>query len=244
MEKNRVETIREFPFVGQESKGYALGFESAIDVINTILPTNELIGHAFREEMRMFPTIAVRELVANAIIHQDFSITGASPKVEIFVDRIEITNPGRPLIDTLRFIDSPPRSRNEDIAAFMRRINLCEERGSGIDKVISAVELFQLPPPDFKVVDDNTIAVLYSIKKLNEMTQEERIRACYQHACLQLVGNEEMTNASVRKRFGIEPQNYATASRIIADTIKRGLVKYSDPNNKSKKHSSYIPFWA
>ena len=164
--------------------------------------------------------------------------------VEIFSDRIEITNPGKPLIDTLRFIDSPPRSRNEDIAAFMRRINLCEERGSGIDKVISSVELFQLPPPDFRVVEDNTIVVLFALKRLNDMTQKERIRACYQHACLQFVSNEEMTNSSVRKRFGIEPQNYATASRIIAETIKAGFVKTSDPENKSKKHSSYIPFWA
>lgn len=242
--KNRVETVREFPSTSQESKGYAIGFEASIGFIDSISPTNEQIGHAFREEVRMYPAIAIRELVANAIIHQDFSITGASPKVEIFADRIEITNPGKPLIDTLRFIDSPPRSRNEDIAAFMRRINLCEERGSGIDKVISSVELFQLPPPDFRVVEDNTIAILYAIKKLNDMTQKERIRACYQHACLQFVSNEEMTNSSVRKRFGIESQNYATASRIIAETIKAEFVKPSDPANKSKKHSSYIPFWA
>ena len=242
--KNRVDTVREFPATNQESKGYALGLVAAIGFIDSILPMNEEIGKAFREEVRMYPAIAVRELVANAIIHQDFSVTGASPKVEIFSDRIEITNPGKPLIDTLRFIDSPPRSRNEDLAAFMRRVNLCEERGSGIDKVISSVEFFQLPPPDFRVVENNTIAVLYSVKKLNDMTRKERIRACYQHACLQIVNNEEMTNSSVRKRFGIEPQNYSTASRIIAETIKADLVKPSDPTNKSRKHSSYIPFWA
>lgn len=242
--KNRVETIREYPSPNQESKGYAIGFEAVIGFIDSILPMNEQIGHAFREEVRMYPAIAVRELVANAIIHQDFSITGTSSKVEIFTDRIEITNPGKPLIDTLRFIDSPPRSRNEDVAAFMRRINLCEERGSGIDKVISSVELFQLPPPDFRIVENNTTAVLFALKRLNDMTQKERVRACYQHACLQFVSNEEMTNSTVRKRFGIEPQNYATASRIIAETIKANLIKPSDPTNKSKKHSSYIPFWA
>jgi len=241
--KNRVETVREFPTTSQESKGYALGFEAAIGFIDSILPVNEQIGKAFREEVRMYPAIAVRELVANAIIHQDFSITGASPKVEIFTDRIEITNPGKPLIDTLRFIDSPPRSRNEDIAAFMRRINLCEERGSGIDKVISSVELFQLPPPDFRVVEDNTIAVLYADKKLNEMTQKERIRACYQHSCLQFVSNEEMTNTSLRKRFGIKDTNYPIASKIISETLKAELIKPYDAENKSKKLSSYVPFW-
>ena len=146
--KNKVETIREIP----GDKGYAIGYENAISVINSLayLRMNRLEKH-FVSEVRMYPEIAIRELVANALIHQDFSITGSGPMVEIYSDRIEITNPGKPLIDVLRFIDHPPRSRNEDIAAFMRRINICEERGSGIDKVIHAVEIFQLPPPSFRV---------------------------------------------------------------------------------------------
>ena len=98
----------------------------------------------------MFPELAVRELVANALIHQDFFVTGAGPMVEIFDDRIEITNPGEPLVDTQRFVDTPPRSRNEALASLMRRFRICEERGSGIDKVVLQVELFQLPAPLFE----------------------------------------------------------------------------------------------
>ncbi len=63
----------------------------------------------------MFPELAIRELVANALIHQDFSVTGAGPMMEIFDDRIEITNPGEPLVDTQRFLDTPPRSRNASL---------------------------------------------------------------------------------------------------------------------------------
>jgi len=73
--------------------------------------------------------------VANGLIHQDFTINGTGPTIEVFPDRIEITNTGTPLIDTLHFIDQPPRSRNEALAAMMRRLNICEERGSGIEKV-------------------------------------------------------------------------------------------------------------
>ncbi|HEY0762434.1 MAG TPA: ATP-binding protein [Pyrinomonadaceae bacterium] len=238
--KNRVETKREKPGL----KGYAAGFAGAIRYINSQLPTNEHVGEALREEVPMYPPIAIRELVANALIHQDFSIAGAGPVVEIFDDRIEITNPGKPLIETLRFIDQPPRSRNEDLAAFMRRINICEERGSGIDKVVSAVEAFQLPPPDFRASEDNTIAVLFSDRPLSQMTNEERIRACYQHACLQYVSNDRMTNSSLRKRFAIEEKNYSIASRIIADTIKAQMVKLFDPESSSKKHARYVPIWA
>lgn len=192
----------------------------------------------------MYPEIAVRELVANAIVHQDLSITGTSPTVEIFTDRVEITNPGSPLIEPLRFIDEPPRSRNEDTAALLRRLKICEERGSGIDKVIFNIELFQLPAPEFRVTNNSVVATLFSARKLNEMDRADKIRACYQHACLRYVSREVMTNASFRKRLGIEDQNYATASRIIADAIEAGLVKPRDPENTSRKHASYVPFWA
>ena len=236
---NRAETIREQVGV----RGYAAGYEGAISFINSQLPQNEQIGPALREEVRMYPEIAIRELVANAIIHQDFNMTGTGPIVEIFVDRIEITNPGKPLVDTMRILDLPPQSRNETLAAFMRRINICEERGSGIDKVIIQVELFQLPPPDFTVEGDHMKAVLFSYKKLAEMDKLERIRACYQHACLCWVSRQTTTNATLRKRFAIPDTAYPTASRIIAETLDAELIKPYDPENKSKKHSRYVPFW-
>ncbi len=237
---NRIETIRE----QTGSKGYASGFEGAVSFINDLLPQNEEIRQALRAEVRMYPEIAVRELVANAIIHQDFNIRGAGPMVEIFSDRIEITNPGEPLIDTLRFIDQPPRSRNETLAAFMRRINICEERGSGIDKVVFQVELYQLPAPDFLVVVEHTKAVLYAQKEFAQMTRQDRIRACYQHACLCYVSNAQMNNESLRKRMGIEDRNYPMASRIIKETLEEGLIKIYDPSNKSKRLVKYVPFWA
>ncbi len=147
----RTETEREWRDPPSQ-KGYALAFEPAVAFINSQLPQNEPIGQAFRKEVRMYPETAIRELVANALIHQDFSVTGAGPMVEIFADRMEITNPGEPLVDTLRFIDTPPKSRNEALAAMMRRMKICEEGGTGIDKVVAAVEAFQLPAPDFTAI--------------------------------------------------------------------------------------------
>lgn len=238
--KNRVESQREQTGI----KGYATDFEGMLGFINDVLPQNEHIGQAFRKEERMYPELAIRELVANAIIHQDFYMSGTGPLIEIFSDRIEITNPGVPLIDTMRFIDEPPRSRNEDLAAFMRRINICEERGSGIDKVVSVVEHFQLPAPEFRVTPNHTQVILFAYKKLADMDRADRIRACYQHACLRYVSNDQMTNSSLRERFSIKDENYSMASRIIADTISEGLIKPYDPENTSRKHAKYVPFWA
>lgn len=237
--QGRTETLRE-----QEiGKGYASGFAGLISYINGLLPSNEVIGPALRRTVPMYPELAVRELVANAIIHQDFFVTGAGPMVELFADRIEITNPGEPLVDTERFVDTPPKSRNEGLASLMRRFRICEERGSGIDKVVAQVELFQLPAPLFEVPTGFTRVILFAYRPLAEMDKNDRLRACYLHACLRYVTRQPMTNASVRARFGIAEKNSATASRLIKEAIAAGLVVSFDPA-AAPKLMRYIPAWA
>lgn len=235
----RLKTIREQ--IGR--KGYASGFEGLIEYVNALLPRNEVIGQALRTEVPMYPEPAIRELVANALIHQDFAITGAGPMVEIFQDRMEITNPGRPLVSTDRFLDTPPRSRNEALASFMRRVGICEERGSGVDKVVFQTELYQLPAPIFETTEDATRAVLFAHKALKDMARDDRVRACYLHACLRYVERNPMTNSSLRERFGIEEHNSAIASRIIRDAIEDGWIKPYDPD-QGKKYAKYLPRWA
>jgi predicted HTH transcriptional regulator len=236
---SRLETIREQ--VG--NKGYASGFEGLIGFINNLLPVNEVVGQALRREVPVYPELAVRELVANAIIHQDFFIRGTGPMIEIFSDRMEITNPGIPLVKTERFLDSPPKSRNEALASFLRRVGICEERGSGIDKVVFQTEVYQLPAPMFEVAEEHTRVVLFAPKALNDMDKNDRIRACYLHACLKYVNRDFMTNSSLRQRFGIEAHNSAIASRIIRVTIEAGFVRLYDPN-MSRKYTKYVPFWS
>lgn len=222
-------------------RGYAVGFTGFIDFIDTLIPRNEFIGKAFREERPVYPAIAIRELVANALIHQDMTVTGAGPLVEMFVDRIEITNPGQPLMAPDRFLDFPPRSRNEALASLMRRMRLCEEQGTGIDKVLVAVELHQLPPPDFLVHGNAVRAVLYAPRRFAEMTPQERVRACYQHAALKYVCGQRMKNASLTERLGIDSQNAAQTSVVLRQTQRAGLIRAADP---AHPRAGYVPFWA
>lgn len=237
--QGRLNTVREQ--IG--GKGYANGFEELIGFINALVPTNEVIEQALRRSMPMFPELAVRELVANALIHQDLFATGTSPMVEIFADRMEITNPGEPLVDTRRFVDTPPRSRNEALASLMRRFGICEERGSGIDKVVAQVELFQLPAPSFEAPQGFTRAVLYAHRPLTKMDKADRIRACYLHACLKRVMGDYLTNTSLRERFGIEERNKAAVSRYIREAVEDGAIKLFD-EEAAKKLMKYVPFWA
>jgi predicted HTH transcriptional regulator len=236
----RTSTLRE----RSEPAGYATAFQSLLSYIDTQIPRREKIEHGLRTDQRMYPEDTIREPLGNALIHQDFSMTGVGPVVEIFSDRIEITSPGEPLVSPERFLDAPPRSRNEALAALMRRMRICEERGSGIDKVVHAAEESLLPAPDFRVVADHLRVVIYALRSFAHMTKEERLRATYQHASLQWVSNQRMTNASLRKRFGISEQNLAMVSRVISEAVEAGLIKPFDPSSKSRKLSQYIPFWA
>ena len=233
---NRMETIREKEF----NKGYAIEFENIVDYVDSQVPKNEEIKKSLRKEVSMYPSLAIRELIANALIHQDFNVKGSRPMIEIFSDRVEISNPGKPLIDTLRFIDEPPQSRNEAIVNFMRRLKFCEDRGSGIDKVIFQIELYQLPALSLRVTDSSTIVTLFATKPFSKMSRDERMSACYQHACLQWVSGGPFTNASLRKRFDISKTNYPMVSKVIKDSLNEKLIKMK-PNNGLKHF--YIPFW-
>jgi len=238
--EGRVKTKREF----DGHKGYASGFEGLIGFLKGILPENEVIGEAFRKTVPMYPELAIRELVANVIIHQDFSISGAGPMVEVFDGRLEITNPGEPLVDTQRFLDNPPQSRNEALASFLRRIGICEERGSGVDKIVFQTELYQLPAPLFEAVGMHTKAILFAHKPFAKMSKDDRVRACYLHSCLQYVQRKFMTNSTLRRRFGISDGNRSQASRVIKVAIQAGVIRQNNPEGESRKDTKYVPFWA
>ncbi len=236
---SRVSTIVEQVGV----RGYAPAFAGLVNYVNNMLPSVEVIGEALRDNQRTYPELAVRELIANAIIHQDFAQTGNGPMIEIFDSRLEITSPGRPLVDPLRFLDAPPKSRNETIGALMRRAGMCEERGSGWDKVVSETEVHQLPAPMVELPEDNTRVVLFAPKNLKDMSKEEKVRAVYLHACLRRANHQTLTNSSLRDRFGISQQNSAIASRLISDAVEAGLITPFDPD-AGRRFMQYLPYWA
>lgn len=224
-------------------KGYAAGFREMVELVMTQLPQNEVIEGAIRREQKLVPEIVIRELVANALIHQDFSVGGASVMIEVYDDRIEISNPGEPIVPVARFIDGY-QSRNERLADLMRRMGVCEEKSSGIDKVVSSVEAFQLPAPDFTTTHNRTVAVVYGHRQFDAMTRSDRVRACYQHAALKRVMRQHMTNKSLRERFGLGDDKSALVSQVIAAAIEEGVVKADATVGDSRRLARYLPFWA
>lgn len=235
---DRTDATKEWRFAA----GYACSFEPLREQTMESLPSREIYVGARRVQAPLCPELAIRELIANALIHQDFSVKGFGVMVEVFSNRVEILNPGVPVVEPDRFLDLR-KSRNEAFALHMNRLNFCEQRGSGIDKVFRSVEANQLPAPEFRVGKEQTQVVIFGFKNFDDLDREARLRACFWHAGLQYVNGSAMTNASLRARLGIPEHNSATASRLIADAVKENLVKLKDPN-ASNKNKSYVPRWA
>ena len=239
--KTKLETLKEYPV----PKGYAIGFEELINSIIRLLPGSEIIHQALRVEKPVYPEIAIRELVANSLIHQDFTIRGGSSLIEIFEDRIEITNPGKLLPEKKidRLIRTTPQSRNELLASKFRELNICEERGSGFEKAILNIERYGLPPLKMQEIDNSFRVTMYKPKSFAQLTPTERIEACYQHCVICYYSSGGMTNSSLRERFRMYEKQRPQVSLVIKEALSLGKIKPRDPDNTSSKFIEYIPSW-
>lgn len=238
--KNRLKTIREKEFV----EGYVLAYDIIVQYIMTIIPQQEVIVDATRKSVISFPEIAIREMLANLIIHQDLQQRGTNPMVEVFENRIEFSNAGAPLVAIDRIVDTVPLSRNENIAGFMHKCGICEERGSGYDKIIDITGKNGLLAP--RVENQNnqfTKAVLFAKVPFEMTTKEDRVRTCYMQACLAYVNFEGITNMRIRKIFGLSDKEMSKATRIINNTIESELIKCLNPET-APRYRKYIPYWA
>jgi len=237
-DNSRLEILKED--VG--NKGYAVGFEGLLKYVEALLPSREVIEGAIRKKQLAYPPIALREAIANALIHQDFSVTGTGVVIEIFNNRIEITNPGRPLVDVARIIDNPPKSRNEKLASLMRRLKMCEELGTGWDKIVISCEIQQLPTPNIRIYEENTKVTLFSKKDFFDLSPDDKLWACYMHACIKYIQGEFLTNSSLRERFGLEVSSSASISRLIKEATEKNYIKKLE--DTAPKHIKYVPIWA
>ncbi len=237
--KNKLETIADVPGI----KGYAVGFQGLVRYVMSQLPQNEVIQDALRVKSKLLPEVVIRELLANALIHQDFAERGVSPMVEVYADRLEISNPGEPLVPVERFIDGY-QSRNERLADLMRRFGICEEKSSGVDRTVQAAEVHQLPAPDFQVGFKRTIVVVFGPRAFRKMDRADRIRACYQHCVLQWVQRQPMSNQTLRERFKLSESSTNTISGILNATIEAEFIKPDPTAPPGKKYARYLPIWA
>lgn len=225
------------------NKGYAICIEELMRFLEALIPSKEVIDGAIRKTKTAYPLLALREALANALIHQDFSIPGTGPTIEIFEGKLEITNPGTMLVNVMRIIDNPPKSRNEKVAFLMRRMKMCEELGTGWDRIAIDCATHCLPAPRIDLYNESTKVTFFSKIPFSNIPIEEKLWSCYIHTCILFVQGMHLTNSSLRKRFGLNESASGTVSRLIKEALGRGLIKPFD-NNTAPRYMSYVPWWA
>jgi ATP-dependent DNA helicase RecG len=227
-------------------RGYALAFENLLNFVCNKLPKSEVIETALRETVPLYPRVALREIIANAIIHQDFTISGSRPLVEIYSDRVEISNPGKllPSKTIERIIGTQPESRNERLARAFRMYKICEQRGSGLLRAAVQVETYGLPPIKFEESSNHFKVTLSAPRSFAQMSAAERLNTCYQHALLKYCSNSVMTNKSLRERLKMPEKQRSMVSRLIQEALDSNLIAPANPENASRKYTEYIPAWA
>lgn len=222
--------------------GYLVRFEEIVAYIQKETAEGEEFSGGMRKMIQPYPEVAVREVLANALIHQDFMVHGSKPLVEIYADKIRFVNPGRPRIPTSRFIGAAPLSRNERLADLARRTPVCEARGSGMPRAMVAIEQARLAPMLIETEEHATVVTLYKTRNYASMSREERTRACYQHACLRYHQDDPMSNASLRERLGLTKNQHPQASQVIAAAIEDKLIKALNAD-QGNRVARYVPYW-
>ncbi|WCM25242.1 putative DNA binding domain-containing protein [Sphingomonas sp. QA11] len=227
----------------ESHKGHLVTFVGFLEHVMNHIPSVEEMQHGVRKKIYAIPEISIREFLANALVHQDFTDATSKPVVEVFKDRVRISNPGLPLVSVDRFIDTPSKSRNPRFARLMREAGFCEERGSGVDRAITEIEKAALPPPLIEEVEGSTVVTVFMPRRFANMSQEERIRACFQHACLRHEQGDPMSNTTLRERFGLSQKQYPQVSIVIRDALAAGRIKPLS-EDQGNRNARYVPFYA
>lgn len=225
------------------NSGYAVCFEEIVRYVSALLPSSEDVASVSLTTKSRYPLPSIREAIANSLIHQDLYITGTGPVMEVFDNRIEVTNPGTPLVDVMRIIDNPPKSRNEKMAALMRRMKMCEELGRGWDRMVLACEIQNLPAPRIEVFEESTKVTIFSEMEFKNIPADDKIWSCYLHACLMYIQGDALTNTSLRDRFGLKESSAGSISRLIKEAVEKNKIKALD-SKTAKRYMRYVPIWA
>lgn len=138
-----------------EIKNYLpLALEAAFEFVKKHASRAAEFGELRRMDVWNVPLEAVREALTNAIVHADYSQTGAPIRVAIFDDRIEVENPGLLTggltIGDVR--DGVSKLRNRVIGRVFKELNLIEQWGSGFQRMAASCRGINLPEPTLEEV--------------------------------------------------------------------------------------------
>jgi predicted HTH transcriptional regulator len=149
----------------KEFSGNAVSqFDNALKTILSKLPIRSKIESTSgkRLDYLAIPEVAIREAIANAIAHRDYTTYKGRIQIDIYADRIEFANPGRSLVPLDQLETTHPETRNPLLMSYLRDLNITEHRGRGIRTIKNSLKAAGLAEPTFSHNHDWFVVTLYS----------------------------------------------------------------------------------
>lgn len=226
------------------SQGFLISLPRLIDQLDALLPHTGPAPNSTAPFASPVPIRALHQLAANTLIHQDLTAKDARPTVELFSDRIELTNPGALPMEPLRIADAAPLPRNRQLYQLANQLSLAgSTANTGWLSIIDDLDAAKLPAPSIESIGTSTRITVYLPLPYREQSPEARRRACYWHACAQYQHGASATNASIRERFDLPATSAAQVSRLLRDCVAAGILRPARAQS-SKRNTSYFPYWA
>ncbi|WP_286882708.1 MULTISPECIES: ATP-binding protein [Sphingobacterium] len=128
--------------------------ESSWEIIRPYLTETKFSKQAIFKTQIVYPELACREALINAIAHRDYSIEGRGIEVYVYTDRLEIQSPGELLssikIDDIEKQTGAHQSRNSNVAKALREVGYMRELGEGIRRIFELMRNNDLESPHFE----------------------------------------------------------------------------------------------
>lgn len=147
-------------------------FREALKFILAKLPVrSRIVAGGKRLSYLAIPEVAIRETLANAIVHRDYTTHRSRIQVDVYANRVEFKNPGKSLVPIDKIETSHPHTRNPLLMGFLKDLEITEHRGRGIRTIRNSLRQAHLAEPLFANEYDWFAATIYSSAFITEDDQ-------------------------------------------------------------------------
>ncbi len=193
-----------------------------------------------REDRAEYSIAAIREALLNALVHRDYSVhtEGQPIQLQIFSNRIEITNPGglygRLTVDQLG--NTQPDTRNPVLISMMEVLKITENRYSGIPTMIAETQKMGLEEPQFSdkrgsfcvTFFNKKAEVAEAVQKTGDVT-EDILKFC----------QTPKSRQEISEFLGIATVSY-TSRTYIKPLLESGRLQMTLPDNPRSSKQKFV----
>ena len=183
-------------------------------------------GAGPRKEIWEIPLTVFKEAIINALSHRDYYEQGAVITIEIFDDRVEVSNPGGLLSGVVKDFGHKSMSRNPLVFSLFTRMHLVERIASGIPRMREAMREANLPEPVFHTDGMFTVSFMRPVKTSEKTSVKGSVKSSVKILDL-MMEEPEITIPELAKKLVVSTR---AIEKQIAQLKDKGQIKRIGPD--------------